>query len=359
MAAFLDLMIYGNTVRSWGLALALSLLLYLAIGIGKRSVVKKLEKVAQLTSTRLDDLLLVLIRRTRSGIVLVVSMFLGLQLLTLPEPLMSLFTKIALLVFLVQIGIWGSFLISDWLENYVAGKAENRERVTTVRTIGFLVRLLFFSLIVLWGLDNLGVNITALIAGLGVGGVAVALAVQNILGDLFASLTIVFDKPFVIGDFILVGEHLGTIEHIGLKTTRVRSISGEQLIFSNTDLLQSRIRNFKRMLERRVVFTFGVVYQTPYEKLKVIPGMVKAIIEAQQKVRFDRAHFFKYGDSSLDFEVVYWVLDPDYNFYMDTRQAINLEICRRFVVECIEFAYPTRTVYMTPQGLDSRGSQSV
>ncbi len=174
----------------------------------------------------------------------------------------------------------------------------------------------------LLALDNLGVDVTALVAGLGVGGIAVALAVQSILGDLFASLSIVLDKPFVIGDFIIVGDLLGTVENVGIKTTRVRSLSGEQLIFSNADLLNSRIRNYGRMYERRVVFTVGVTYDTPRHKLE---------------------------DFSLDFETVYYVQDPAYNLYMDIQQAINLELYQRFADEGIEFAYPTQTLFLAKE----------
>jgi small-conductance mechanosensitive channel len=170
--------------------------------------------------------------------------------------------------------------------------------------------------------------------------------VQNVLSDLFASLSIVLDKPFVIGDFIIVDDLLGSVEYIGLKTTRIRSLSGEQIVFSNTDLLNARIRNFKRMYQRRAAFTFGVTYQTPYEQLATIPQMVRDIIEDQDAASFDRAHFFRYGASSLEFEVVYHVLDPDYNRYMDIQQAINLELFRRFEAEGISFAYPTQTLYL-------------
>jgi small-conductance mechanosensitive channel len=198
-------------------------------------------------------------------------------------------------------------------------------------------------------LDNLGFNITTLVAGLGIGGIAVALALQNILGDLFASLSIVLDKPFVIGDFIIIDNYLGTIEHIGLKTTRIRSLSGEQLVFSNTDLLQSRIRNFKRMFERRVVFSIGVTYQTSADKLAKIPKMIKDIVESKDPVRFDRSHFKDYGDFSLNFETVYWVKSPEYNVYMDIQQAINLELYSKFEAEGIEFAYPTQTLFVTKE----------
>jgi len=219
--------------------------------------------------------------------------------------------------------------------------------VTTMQGLGFLARLVLGSVVVLVGLDHFGVNITAMVAGLGVGGVAVALAVQNVLGDLFASLSIVLDKPFVVGDFIVVGEQRGTVERVGLKTTRVRSLSGEQLVFSNSDLLSSRIQNFKRMDERRVSFRIGVTYQTPRSALESIPGTIRQIIESIDRTRFDRAHFASYGDFALLFEIVYYVLDSDYNVYMDVQQTINLRIHEAFEKDGIEFAYPTQRLYVS------------
>jgi small-conductance mechanosensitive channel len=219
-----------------------------------------------------------------------------------------------------------------------------------MNALGFVGRLVLWSIILLLILDNLGVNVTALVAGLGVGGIAVALAVQNILGDLFASLSIALDKPFAVGDFLIIDEHLGSVEHIGLKTTRLRSLSGEQLVFSNTDLLGSRIRNYGRMYERRVMFKIGVTYQTPREKLELIPGIIRQAVEAQQQVRFDRSHFQSYGDFALVFETVYYVLGPDYNLYMDIQQAINLSIHEGFEEHAIEFAYPTQTVHVIQAG---------
>jgi small-conductance mechanosensitive channel len=206
--------------------------------------------------------------------------------------------------------------------------------------------MLLWTIILLVALDNLGFNVTTLIAGLGISGIAIALAVQNILGDLFSSFSIVLDKPFVIGDFIIIDEYLGTVEYVGIKTTRIRSLSGEQLIFSNSDLLKSRIRNFKRMFERRVVFSVSVVYGTSHENLVKIPKMIREIILNQDRVRFDRAHFKEYGAYSLNFEIVYWIQNPDYNVYMDTQQNINLAIYEQFNREGIQFAYPTQTVLL-------------
>lgn len=181
---------------------------------------------------------------------------------------------------------------------------------------------------------------------MGIGGIAVALAVQNVLGDLFASMSIAFDKPFVIGDFIIIDDYMGTVEHIGLKSTRLRSLSGEQLVFANSDLLNSRIRNFKRMADRRISFSIGVTYDTPHEKVAAIPDMIREAIQAHDKTNFDRCHFSEYEDSALKFDTVYYVNDPDYNVYMDIQQDINLSLLRRFEEEGIEFAYPTRTVFI-------------
>ena len=195
-------------------------------------------------------------------------------------------------------------------------------------------------------LDNMGFEISAVIAGLGIGGIAVALAAQTILKDLFSYFSILFDRPFEIGDFIIIGEYLGTIEHIGIKTTRIRSLGGEQVILSNTDLTSSRVRNYKRMDKRRVLFKLGVTYQTSLEQLKAIPGIIKNAIENVEDTIFDRAHFFSYGDFSLVFEVVYYVKSRDYNKYMDIQQEINFAINEEFKNRDIEFAYPTQTLYL-------------
>jgi len=213
-----------------------------------------------------------------------------------------------------------------------------------------LVRLFLltavWSVVLLLFLDNLGINVTALVTGLGIGGIAIALALQNILGDLFASLSIILDKPFEIGDFIAVGELKGNVERIGIKTTRLRSLTGEQLVFSNSDLLSSRIQNFKRMFERRVSFQIGVTYETPLEKLEEISALLKQIVESKEKVRFDRAHFQSLGDFALIFEIVYFVSSSEYNVYMDIQQSINIEIMQKLSAIGVEFAYPTQKLFL-------------
>ncbi|NVM22518.1 MAG: mechanosensitive ion channel family protein [Desulfobacterales bacterium] len=338
---------YNNTVKEWLVALLVFVVILLLMKILKAVIYGQIYKIATKTDNVWDNLAAELINRIKPFLLLTIALYLGSLLLSLPETTRDIIAKFVGVVILIQLAILGSYVISFWVNSRKKEKIElDAAAATTFTAVGFIIRVILWSIILLIALDNLGVDVTALIAGLGISGVAVALAVQNILGDLFASFSIVLDRPFVVGDFIIVDDYMGTVEHIGLKTTRVRSLSGEQVVFSNADLLASRIRNYKRMFERRVVFSIGVVYQTPYEKLKEIPALIREIIEAQEQVRFDRAHFKEYGPYSLNFEIVYWAKNPDYNVYMNIQQAINLAIFQRFEKEAVEFAYPTQSLYI-------------
>ena len=350
---FLEKIIYHNTVKDWLLAIAISFIVYFLTSLTKHVLKKKLNSFAAGTISLWDDLAAELVGRFHVVFILFLSVFIGSLKIALHETAEHILKSAFIIVSLVQAAILVSYTINFWIEYYRKQKIEsNAEAVTTLTSVGFVLRLMIWLIFILIALQNIGVNISTFIAGLGIGGIAVALAAQNILGDLFASFVIVLDKPFVIGDFIIVNEYLGAVERIGLKTTKIRSLSGEQLVFSNTDLLKSRIRNFKRMYERRVVFTIGVLYQTPYEMLSEIPKMIRNIIESKEPVRFDRAHFKEYGDYSLKFEVVYWVQGPDYNVYMDIQQEINLDIYKQFQDAGIEFAFPTQTLLLQPQMSD-------
>jgi small-conductance mechanosensitive channel len=276
-----------------------------------------------------------------------VSIWFGSQWLVLPASITEVLAGGLIFLLIFQAAIWGTTIIGELVKHFVLLQVEGEStQIATTTALTFVGKLVLWSVALLLVLENLNFDVSALVASLGVGGIAVALAAQNILGDLFASLSILFDKPFVVGDFIIVDDMLGTVEKVGLKTTRVRSLSGEQLVFSNNDLLGSRIKNYKRMEERRVVFPLGVTYQTNAEQLELIPGIIQETIEKQERVRFDRSHFKGYGDFALLFETVYWVTEPDYNLYMDIQQRINLELFQRFEDKGIEFAYPTQTVHL-------------
>jgi small-conductance mechanosensitive channel len=242
---------------------------------------------------------------------------------------------------------WGRYLIKKWYETVLMQHFE--KDASTSAALGLLYTIfqaIFVITVLLIGLSNVGVDIGALIAGLGIGGIAVALAAQNFLGDLLASLSIVLDKPFIVGDFIVTKDDAGTVEHIGIKTTRVRSLSGELLVLSNKNLLESRIRNYKQMSERRVIFSIGVVYSTPRAIVEKIPGWIKEIVEKQNQVRFDRCNFSKFANSALEFEIVFYILDPDYNIYMDQQEKILVGILEKFTAEGVEFAFPTKTIHV-------------
>jgi small-conductance mechanosensitive channel len=339
-----------NTYQAWLIAIGAGMLAAFLLHFFRKVSQKHLTELASRTTTKWDDYLVKVIAKTKLLFLLAAGLLIGAMLLELPDEAERAVRISFVIALLIQVGIWGGVLVDSAVKGYRdKAREENPADVTTLGLIGLAGRVAVWSLVVLLILENLGVDITALVTGLGIGGVAVALAVQNILSDLFASLSIALDKPFVVGDFLMVGDMMGSVEKVGLKTTRLRSLSGEQLVFSNNDLLGSRVRNFGRMFERRVVFTLGVTYATPRDKLKLIPGIVREAVEAEENTRFDRSHFGNYGDFSLNFETVYYVLTPDYSAYMDVQQSINFAIHERFGEEGIEFAFPTRTLFVNMQ----------
>ncbi|RMF40960.1 MAG: mechanosensitive ion channel family protein [Anaerolineae bacterium] len=346
-------MFLHNTWQTWALALLTSLILWVLLLFLKQIALGRLRAWAQKTAYGWDDLLAELLGGFSRWVLLAVAVYAGSLALDLP-PLLAPWPSVVLKVaFWLQFGGWGNVLVTHWVQAQVKKEMESGDgtSATAYGAFGMVGRIFLWVVVVLLVLDNIpGVHVTSLIAGLGIGGLAVGLALQSIFSDLFASFTIALDKPFVIGDFIVSGEYAGTVENIGLKSTRLRSLSGEEMVFANTDLLNSRIRNYKRMLRRRVAFDIGVTYETPIEKLERIPDIVREVISAQKDVTFDRAHFKSMGDFALIYEVVYHVENPDYVVYMDRQQAINLGIFRRFQEEGIEFAYPTQVLYVNQQG---------
>ncbi len=345
--SWLELDLLNNPLRLWVSAAGMFAVSLLLVGLVRTLLRRRLRKAAD-TTTEVDDVLLSLVERTNLFLLALPLAHHSLSALSLPPKALAAVRFLAVVGFMVQVGLWASALAEFWLRRHKRERGADPVALTTLSALSFVLKIVVWVIVGVLTLDNLGFDVTALVTGLGIGGIAIALATQNILGDLFASLSIIVDKPFVIGDFIIVGEQKGKVEKIGMKTTRVRSLSGELLIFSNSDLLQSRIRNFRPMLERRVILQFGVIYQTPPEKLALIPPMVREIIESQDRVRFDRGHFVGFGDSSLDFEFIYFILSPEFSVFADTRQTVGLKIISAFAEQGIDFAYPTRTLFVMP-----------
>jgi small-conductance mechanosensitive channel len=285
---------------------------------------------------------------TNQLFVLIAAFYVAMTVSGLASPTVKDWLWNALVVaFYAQLGIWANAAMVDYF-NRRRTRQEMRDpsTVTGYGLLMFFLRVGIWITVIVSLLAYFKYPVAGLVGALGVGSLAIAFAVQNILGDVFSSMAIILDKPFRVGDFVMAGETLGVIEHIGVKTTRIRSLSGEQVVLSNSDLLKSRIHNFKHFKERRVAFRLGVVYQTPRDLLERIPGMLREAVEEVPQTRFDRAHFFEYGDFALIFEIVYYVLSPDYGVYMDAQQAINLGIHRRFEEAGVSFAYPTQELIL-------------
>lgn len=348
---FLSLTFLGADAQQWGMALLVAALTFAGLSLALRMVLGRLRTMARHSQNEIDDQLIEVLSSTHRGLLVILSLLVGLGLIDLAPPWDRRLDQLWFIALAIQVGLWGgkaiSLLIARYVHRHNAGSAAHTSATATLMSWG--LRTFMWAAVLLAVLSNLGVNVTAFVASLGVGGIAVALAVQNILGDLFASLSIAIDKPFEVGDFIVVNNVAGTIELVGLKSTRIRSLGGEQIVMSNTGLLQQTISNYKRLRERRIVYTFGITYDTPPEKARQVPDIVKRAVQSSPRLRFDRAHLLSFGDSSLDYEVVFFVLDPDYNIYMDERQALNLKLMEEFAAIGVEFAFPTRTVHIVGQ----------
>ncbi len=341
-----QLELFGNSLTDLGTALLSFIFFLLLFKILQFLVLSRLKNLAQKTKTDIDDTLLKIIQTLKPPFYLFLAFYLSLKLLNLDAGIQKV-TDTILIIWVVYQVILAAQVMVDYVVRISLGKEEEIGTREAMKTISRVAKGVLWSIGALFILSNLGVNVTSLVAGLGIGGVAVALALQNVLGDLFSSFAIYFDKPFVAGDFIIVGDSMGVVEKVGIKTTRIRALQGEEIVISNQELTSARIQNFKKMQERRVVFSFGVTYETSSDKLRRLPEMVTKIIESIKDTRFDRAHFYKFDDSALTFEVVYYVGSGDYNRYMDIHQEIHLAIKETFEGEGISMAYPTQTVYLS------------
>ncbi|MBU1557389.1 mechanosensitive ion channel family protein, partial [Patescibacteria group bacterium] len=341
----LETIILGNTLNEYLYALGIFAVLIVVLRLFMFYIVRKLEKAAEKTKTDVDDTLINIVKSLRPPFYYFLAFYLATYSVIISDLFKNIIEGIITILIVYQIVTTSQILI-----DYVLGKKfkgrEDLEAQAAIEMISKIIRFVLWVLGILLILSNLGVNITSLIAGLGIGGVATAFALKEILSDLFSSFAIYFDKPFKIGDFIQIGADKGTVIKIGIMTTRLKTSQGEELVMSNRELISSRIQNYKKMEDRRATFSFGVAYETPLEVLKTISKDIEAIVGSVRGLRFDRAHFLKFDESALNFEVVYFVESSDYVKYADAQQEINLKIMENFEKKGIEMAYPTRTVFV-------------
>jgi small-conductance mechanosensitive channel len=339
--------LFSNSLLQWAIAGGVAVGVFIVLMTARRAVRSYHKRLKDTPKTELLEIPMEVLSHTTLLFFVILSLYVGLRTLTIGPKTAGLFDSAMTIASFWQAGVWAVAAASAYIDRKRrASMTTDRAVVGSLSVIGFIVNVVIWALVLMLTLENLGVDITALVAGLGIGGIAVALAVQNVLGDLFASLSITLDRPFVVGDFLILGDFMGSVEYIGIKSTRLRSLSGEQIIMANSDLLGSRVRNYGRMSERRVVFATNVTYETPVELVEKVPALIRRIVEAQKDTRFDRSHFQKHGAASLDFETVYYVLSADFNKYMDIQQTINLSLHRKFDELGIEFAYPTQRLFI-------------
>lgn len=347
---FLSTRYFGNPVSDYLYAAVVFGVTLAALYLLRRVVLARLRELAKRTATDLDDLLIDLVYAIKAPEYHLLALYAAVRYLELPPALHKVLFAVILVVVSVRAVSLAQRLLDYWLEKFAADRyTDQAVRETVLKSARVVFKTLLWVAAVIFILSNLGVNVSAALAGLGIGGVAVALAAQAILGDLFNFFVILLDKPFKIGDFVILDDMMGTIEHIGLKSTRVRSLGGELIIISNSRMLTGGLRNYKAMNQRRVVFKTGVTYQTPITKLRRVPELIKEAVSSVPETKFDRSNLQAYGAYSIDFETVYYVTVADYNVYAADHEAVLLKIGEAFAREGIEFAYPTQTLFINRQ----------
>ena len=339
-----NIILLGNSVLDYLVTLGALILFLIVFKIFQLVILNRLKKLAKTTKTDIDDILIEAVRSLKPPFYYFVSIYFVLPFLEIKESVLEIISGILIILIVYQI-IKAILILVDYVFEKISNKKEDVGTKLAFSYLGIFAKVLIWSFGLLLILSNLGIDITSLVAGLGIGGIAFAFAMKNILGDLFSSFAIFFDKPFLPGDFIRVGDQSGTVKKIGIKTTRVQASQGEEIVFSNQELTSTQIHNFKKLKERKIYFSFGVVYETPLKQIKEIPKIVKGIISEISEARFDRAHFNRFDNFALNFDVVYFVETDDYKKYMDIQQKINIEIMEVFEKEKIEMAYPTQVIY--------------
>ncbi len=338
----------GNSLGEYLIAGLIFIIALVVLRLFKIQIIGMLRRLSKKTKSDIDDMLIEIIDTIGWPLYIMVAIRISSAFLVLPETGILIINTATLLTAVYYI-IKASQKAIDFSVTKLEARREpgaeiNRTIVDLIKKALKGVAWLFALLFVLSGF---GVDITGAVVGLGVGGIVIGFALQNILGDLFASFSIYFDRPFEKGDFIIIGaDDMGVVENIGLMTTRIKHLKGHELVVSNSELIKTRVNNYKKMKKRRIVFSFGLTYDTPGKKLRKVPGIVREIVKKAEHAELDRVHFKEFGDFSLDFEVVYYVDSQDYNVYMDTQQEINFMLKERIEKEKMVFAFPTQTIFL-------------
>lgn len=338
------------------IAIAILVIGFIAVAIIRTIVLGRMKRWATRTAVPLDERLVHLVERPAVRLLYLGVIYVAVGNLALHPILERVLEVVCIIIATVLVVSVLCSVLEYSARTYWFDRRESAALEQTFSALLPALKTVIWAIGAIFLLSNLGFDISAVIAGLGIGGLAIALAAQGILADLFSYFSILLDRPFEIGDFILVGDFIGTVEKIGIKTTRLQSLTGEGLVMSNTDLTSSRIKNFTRMKRRRINFALGVTYETTHEQMKGIPAVIKEIVDRTEGVTFDRAHFLSYGDFSLNYEVVYYVETPDFGVYADAQQQINLDLKEAFEARGIEFAYPTQVLYLNQTNSDASSS---
>jgi len=339
--AFIEQVILGNSLRDWLLALAAFGATFLILPFIRSLIRKRQQRWKDMHNPALE-LLSLLAARTNRLVLLSVALYFAEKLLALPPAVDRVFDVIIVVGVAIQFALWAATALRFGIERHYRRGGAEPSASAAVGVLMFVGQVVIWALFVLLALDNLGINITALVAGMGIGGITIALAVQTILGDLFGSMSIALDKPFAVGDQLRIDDVEGTVEHIGIKSTRLRSVTGEQVIIANADVLKSRVRNLGRMAERRVQLRFGVTYDTPPARLEEVSELVREAVQGVPHTRFLQCPLVALGADSLEYEVIYYIDTRSETGPGLTTGEINKAIFRKFAAAGIGFAYPTR-----------------
>jgi small-conductance mechanosensitive channel len=331
-----------NSIKDLVVAAGIFIGVLVVFYIVKNVIVARLKHLAQKTDTQVDDVVMGFIHDIKSIVGASIALYVASQYLVVPE----IFTNIVKAIVLILLVYEGLKFIETLLDFAISNNMDETEGGHLRSLLHLIIRIVLWVVAILMILSNLGINVNSLVASLGIGGIAIALAAQTILGDLFSAFSIYFDKPFKPGDFVVIGEHMGTIKHVGLKTTRINAKGGEELVVPNTEMTSTRVQNFGLLEKRRVDFTVGVTYEAPREKLTKIPEIIEKAVTSQKNTEFGRAHLHEFGESELIYHVLYYATTADYDEYMDIQEAINYAILEEYEKEGLEMAYPTRTIHM-------------